>query len=159
MMPLWTFYWHWIDDDDDDREKSVPYICDVYTHRTQLFTVNYLVYTAWAHRYQGNHRGAQEWHIGIDDSSTCSFTFSIEQKNRAYNDDQQTQKKGGEGFFSLLLFLRFFLIVYLDNDWFTFVTGRFLSPIVQHFLIRIANERERGERKRRRRRLTCRRNK
>lgn len=58
------------------------------------------------------------------------------------------KKKEEKDFFSLLLFLRFFLIVYLDNDWFTFVTGRFLSPIVQHFLIRIANEREREERER-----------
>lgn len=91
----------------------------------------------------------QEWHIDIDDASTCSFTFSIEQKNREYNDDQQTAKKNKKrekkkDFFSLSV-SSFFLMAYLDNDWFTLVAERFLSPIVQHFLIRTANERERGE--------------
>ena len=121
-------------------------MCDVYTHRTQLFTVNYLVYTARAHRYQGNHRGVQEWHIGIDDASTCSFTFSIEQKNREYKDDQHTQKKKRRRriFFLSYSFFVFFLIVYLDNDWFTFVTGRFLSPIV-HSNSERERERERRE--------------
>ncbi len=38
MMPSWTIHWHWLD---DDRQEFVLYAY-MYTHRAQLFTVNYL---------------------------------------------------------------------------------------------------------------------
>ena len=68
----------------------------------------------------------QEWHIDIDDASTCSFTFYAEQKNREYNDDRHTQKKKDEeeeeeifSFSPSLALSSFFDALSLDNDWFT----------------------------------------